>query len=219
RYLVWVLAMAVLVTGPVVAVRSYAGTAFDATHIPERYGLFTLIVIGESIVAVSTGTAGAGWSLVTALAAAGGFGLAACLWWLYSDYVRSPALSREHLLPAFTWGYGQLFIFAGIAAAAAGVQLAIEGAAAGRALTGAESVILGGGLTAYLLAPALTPAVTVRHPDAVLAGRLAAAGVTAALALLGPALPPLLLLGLFLATFVGLTLYETALAGRSIHPA
>ncbi|HEX6130629.1 MAG TPA: low temperature requirement protein A, partial [Actinomycetota bacterium] len=41
RYWVWVVAMAVLLAGPVVAVRAYAGQPFDSKHIPERYGLFT----------------------------------------------------------------------------------------------------------------------------------------------------------------------------------
>src|SRR5262245_4163289 len=106
RYAVWALAMLVLMTGPVLAVRAYAGQAYDAGHIPERYGLFTLIVLGESVVAVSAGAADAGWSAPVALAAGAGFGLAAAVWWLYFGFVGAGALSRARLLPAFTWGTG-----------------------------------------------------------------------------------------------------------------
>src|SRR5262245_50069943 len=120
--------MLVLMAGPVLAVRAYAGRASDADHIPERYGLFTLIVLGESVVAVAAGAADAGWSVRVALAAAAGFGLAAAVWWLYLGFVGAAALSRTRLLPAFAWGYGHLCIFAGIAAAAVGVALAIEAA-------------------------------------------------------------------------------------------
>lgn len=51
----WAGAMVVLLTTPVLAVRALAEQAYDPAHIPERYGLFTLIVLGESIVVVTAG--------------------------------------------------------------------------------------------------------------------------------------------------------------------
>jgi low temperature requirement protein LtrA len=217
RYGVWALAMLALMTGPVLAVRAYPGQAYDAGHIPERYGLFTLIVLGESVVAVSAGTADAGWSVPVALAAGTGFGLAAAVWWLYFSFVSAGALSRARLLAAFTWGYGQLCIFAGIAAAAVGVELAIEGAAEHHGLTAVGAVILCGGIAAFLLAISAIHAVTVRGGDAVLAARLAAAGVAAALAVAGSGLDPVLLLGLLVAALVVLTLFEMRVAAYGRH--
>ena len=217
RYAVWALAMLVLMAGPVLAVRSYAGQAYDSGHIPERYGLFTLIVLGESVVAVSAGAAEAGWSGPVALAAVVGFALAAAVWWLYFSFVGAGALKRTRLLAAFVWGYGQLFIFAGIAAAAVGVELALEGAAAHRGLTAAGAAVLGGGITAFLLAISAIHAATVRGGDAVLAARLVAAGAAAALIPAGPALDPVLLLGLLVAVLIGLTLVEMRLAARGRH--
>jgi low temperature requirement protein LtrA len=155
-------------TGPVLAVRAYAGQAYDSGHIAERYGLFTLIVLGESGVAVSAGAGDAGWSLPVALAALEGFGLAAAVWWISFSFVGSRALSRGHLRSAFTWGYGHLLVFAGIAAAAVGVELAIEGAAAHHALTATGAALLGGGIAAFLLAIGAIYAVTARGGDAVL---------------------------------------------------
>lgn len=219
RYGVWALATLILMTSPVLAVRSYSGQPYDAMHIPERYGLFTLIVLGESIVAVSAGTADAGWSPATALTAGAGFGLAACVWWLYFDFVRSTALDRERLLPSFVWGYGQLFIFAGIAAAAVGVELALEAVAEAHAVTAGGAAVLGGGITSYLLAISLIHAVTVRSWDGVVTARLGAAVATVVLASAGPALSPVLLLWLHLAILLGLTGYEMALAAREAHSA
>ena len=171
----------------------------------------------SSVVAVSAGAGDAGWSAPVALAAAAGFGLAAAVWWLSFSFVGAGALSRAHLLPAFVWGYGQLFIFAGIAAAAVGVELAIEGAAEQHHLSATGAAILGGGITAFLLALSAIQAVTVRGGDAVLAARLTAAGATVGLALAGPGLAPVLLLGLLVAVLVALTLFEMRAEARGRH--
>jgi hypothetical protein len=98
-----------------------------------------------------------------------------------------------------------------------GVELALEGAAAHHGLTATGAAVLGGGLSAFLLAIAAIHAVTVRGGDAVLGARLAAAGATAALALAGPGLEPVLLLGLLLAVLVALTLFELRTAARGRH--
>ena len=53
RYWVWAVAVAELMIAPVFAVRAYEGQPFDSRHIPERYGLFTIIVLGEGVVVVT----------------------------------------------------------------------------------------------------------------------------------------------------------------------
>ena len=53
RYWVWAIALLVLMAAPAFAVRAYEGQPFDSRHIPERYGLFTIIVLGESVVVVA----------------------------------------------------------------------------------------------------------------------------------------------------------------------
>jgi hypothetical protein len=54
-----------------------------ASHIPERFALFTIIVLGESAVAVALGLADSDWELSSAAGAALGFLAVACLWWTY----------------------------------------------------------------------------------------------------------------------------------------
>ena len=56
-----------------------------ASHIPERFALFTIIVSGESVVAIALGTAGSNWQTSSAAAAGLGFLAVACLWWIYFD--------------------------------------------------------------------------------------------------------------------------------------
>src|SRR5262245_43392302 len=55
RYWLWGLAFFVDFGTPWVAVRHSAAAPPDAAHLPERFGLFTLILLGESVVAVMQG--------------------------------------------------------------------------------------------------------------------------------------------------------------------
>ncbi len=81
-----------------------------------------------------------------------GFGIAAAIWWSYFETVSSSSLSRERIWASFLWGYGHLFGFAGIAAAAVGVELAIEAGAAGdHGLSLAARLMLCAGAAAFLL--------------------------------------------------------------------
>jgi low temperature requirement protein LtrA len=218
RYVVWALGMFVLMSTPVLAVRSYAGRAFDPMHIPERYGLFTLIVLGESIVAVVAGTASISIVGLPAFVGAAGFVLAACVWWIYFDFVKAAGLRRENLFSAFTWGYGHLLIFAGIAAAAVGVEFAIEAAAHDDRLGGAERAALCGGLAAFLLAISAIHAITTQRWDATLGGRLAAAVGVAMVGVVGAAFSAPLVIGVLMLVFLGLLTSEIARARFAERP-
>jgi low temperature requirement protein LtrA len=179
----WALGMGVLMTGPVVAVRSFAGIGFNHAHITERYGLFTIIVLGESIVVAAAGISELGSETPVLIAAAVGFGLAACIWWIYFDFVGSSALSRDTLLSSFVWGYGHMLVFSGIAAAAVGVELVVEAASAGEPFSGEHRWVLALGLVASLTAITAIHLITVREWDAVASSRAAAALVLVALAI------------------------------------
>ena len=99
---------------------------FHPEHIEERYGLFTIIVLGESILAASVGIRQIATEGVTAgliVIAIGGLLLAFGAWWLYFDH-------PGHLTPsprvAFRWGYIHVVVFASLAALGAGVYTAAE---------------------------------------------------------------------------------------------
>jgi len=103
-------------------------TAWHPGHIAERYSLFTLIVLGESVLSgsVAMGAAvgpdshiGAVWGI-----ALGGLLLVFSMWWKYF------ARSAEDLLTssrqAFVWGYGHLVVYASAAAVGAGIAVAVD---------------------------------------------------------------------------------------------
>jgi low temperature requirement protein LtrA len=104
-------------------------TAWHPHHIAERYGLFTIILLGESVLAASRGVQGAleadrtGGPFV--VIAGCGLVLLFALWWLYFLTEAGEALSdRPHR--SFLWGYGHYGIFAALAALGAGLEVAVE---------------------------------------------------------------------------------------------
>ena len=55
RFAVWAIAFAIDLGTPWLAVRHNVEVPPDASHLPERFGLFTLILLGESVVALMRG--------------------------------------------------------------------------------------------------------------------------------------------------------------------
>lgn len=109
------------------AVAGATGQCFHAGHIAERYSLFTIIVIGESILAATVavqGAFGTGISLPLLVIGASVLVSAFAVWWLYFDFVDSRALEMGNRA-AFAWGYGHLLVFASIGAMGAGAQVAV----------------------------------------------------------------------------------------------
>jgi len=194
-------------------VRALAVRAFDGSHIPERYGLFTLIVLGESIVAVAAGTGEAGWKPGSTLTAVMCFAIAACVWWTYFNHAETALLARGRVT-AFVWGYGHLLVFASIAAAGAGTELAIESEVAGHAMAGVTRGILCGGVAVYFLAVSAIHLFEQRSlRDDVLIVRLAAAAIATVLGVAGGQVRPPILAALLLVPVLALTVYESVRSG------
>jgi low temperature requirement protein LtrA len=103
-------------------------TTWHPRHITERYGLFTIIVLGETILAstVAMQTAfDAGFANAELVSIAiGALVIVFSMWWLYFD-VEENRLLRT-LPGAFAYGYGHLPVFASAAAVGAGVQVIVE---------------------------------------------------------------------------------------------
>ncbi|MGN9811375.1 low temperature requirement protein A [Micromonospora sp. BQ11] len=176
-------------------------TPWHPQHITERYGLFTLIVLGEAVLATSlavqagldVGDRGL-WSLAGA-----GAVIVFALWWLYFD---RPVEAPDRLTSTLIWGYGHYLIFAAVAAVGAGLAVAVDherhighisGVTSGYAVSVPVAVYL---LTVWVLhiRPQHRGAVVVAFP------------VVALLVLLAPLGPvPVHLIALLLFTLVALT--------------
>ncbi|SBW27115.1 hypothetical protein FDG2_5178 [Candidatus Protofrankia californiensis] len=116
---------------PVWAERAHA-TTWHPRHIAERYGLFTIIVLGETILA-ATAAVQAGLDAEHAYAASDGLTALAVsalfvvfsMWWLYFDHPAHRFLSGTNR-NAFLWGYGHYLIFSSAAAVGAGLAVAVD---------------------------------------------------------------------------------------------
>ena len=114
-------------------------TSWHPGHIVERYGLFTIIVLGESILAASLAIQTAldeGRSLADlASVAGGGLLIVFAMWWIYFDLPTAQVMgtARAHFgdspRGAFIWGYSHLVVFASAAAVGAGLAGAVDHAA------------------------------------------------------------------------------------------
>jgi low temperature requirement protein LtrA len=104
-------------------------TPWHPHHIAERYGLFTIIVLGESVLAATTAVVASrtegGATVELAIIAVSSLVLLFSLWWLYFLEPAAPHL-EEHRELGFLWGYGHFVVFAALAAVGAGLEVAAE---------------------------------------------------------------------------------------------
>jgi len=108
----------------------YAGIAFDLAvpllgrarlkalpvephHLPERFALLAIIVLGESVVNLSISLEGSSWNSSMITAGLAGFAIIAALWWVYFDITEAAVIGKTqgagHAII-----YGHLFIYAGL---------------------------------------------------------------------------------------------------------
>jgi low temperature requirement protein LtrA len=93
----------------------------STSHLPERFGLFTIIVLGESVVGVIIMVAGKHHlSLTTAVQVGLGIIMAFCIWWMYFDFIVSKKTIPKIGLIALR-GYLHLPLVIGITAIGASV--------------------------------------------------------------------------------------------------
>ncbi|MFJ9391980.1 low temperature requirement protein A [Nocardioides sp. NPDC101246] len=113
--------------GPFIAERRFGGTPWHASHIAERYGLLTIITLGEGVIGtvavMSAFVQEQGWSLNAILLITAGIGLTFGQWWTYFTIPWAIMLER-HRDRSFLWGYGHILIFAAIAATGGGLHVA-----------------------------------------------------------------------------------------------
>jgi low temperature requirement protein LtrA len=112
---------------PVWAERA-ASTTWHPHHIAERYGLFTLIVLGEcvlaSTLAIQSALDGDAALADLATTAAGGLLTVFGMWWLY--FAKEAHEFLTSLRAAIVWGYGHYLIFASAAAVGAGLAVNVD---------------------------------------------------------------------------------------------
>jgi len=179
-------------------------------HIPERFGLLIIIVLGEGVLGVVLGTAEVSWTVLSGGIAFAGFLAGASIWWLYFDFLDGAAVVTRNVRSGITFVYAHYFVAAGIAALGVGVKLAIFSVEPGPRydrvgwVAAAGTALCMAGLAAIQLA---TPPALV---DADVVVRLVTAAVAGLLAGLAELLAPAVILWLLAAALVAQVVLELA---------
>ncbi|MCW2684712.1 MAG: low temperature requirement, partial [Blastococcus sp.] len=161
-FALWGAAVLVEALVPLVATRHSADVPLHVEHLPERFALFVILVLGESVAGIAHGLSDATWTPSAIPVAVLSFVLAAALWWSYFDLAGARAKrllnevggeqgDRSHDVYVF----GQLPLTLTLATIGAGVELAVVQSGEGEVPAGTR-LLLAGGVAGYLVSMTLT---------------------------------------------------------------
>lgn len=212
----WALALFLDMAGPYFF--GTAGWRLVPEHFAERHGLIIIIALGESIVAIGVGAAGA-LSLGIGTAAVLGVALAAAMWWIYFDVVAIVSARRlvdaevgvaQNAMARDSYSYLHLMMVAGTVLVALGLKKTIGHF--DEHLGAEPAFALLGGIALYLLGHV---AFRYRHIHTVNRRRLGMAIVLLLLVPVGMELPALATLALANLLIWALIAYETRSYGEA----
>ena len=163
-FALWGAAVLVEALVPLLATRVDADVPLHVEHLPERFALFVILVLGESIAGIAHGLSDAKWTASAVLVGVLSFVLAAALWWSYFDLAgaRAKRLLNEHggeqnKHAHDVYVFGQLPLTLALATVGAGIELAVVQSGAGEVPVGTR-LLLSGGVAVYLASVVLTDA-------------------------------------------------------------
>lgn len=121
------LMVGVELAGPWLVERRKGSPPWHAHHIAERYGLLTIIALGEGVVgtvaSLTAEVTAEGWTVGAVLVAVAGIGLTFGMWWIYF-VVPSSVLLHARRTVAIRFGYTHILVFCSIVATGAGLHAA-----------------------------------------------------------------------------------------------
>jgi low temperature requirement protein LtrA len=222
RVTLWILALVVDYSAPLVlywvpARPRLSGATWEVgtEHFAERFQLFIIVALGESIVITGATTSELDLNRPTILAFGVAFLISASLWWLYFSVVAR--IVQQHLEVAQdrtmvardAYTYLHVVIVAGIILSAVGDELVI--AHPTETLHGPELVAVVAGPALYLLAHV---ALRLRMTGTISVRRLTAAVACVAVGFIGPHVSALFLSTLLLGVLIAVIAAEQLAAAR-----
>jgi low temperature requirement protein LtrA len=215
---IWVLALALDMGGPFLI--GTEGWKLVPGHFAERHGLVVIIALGESIVAIGVGAAGA-LDLGIGTAAVLGVALTAAMWWTYFDVVAIVSGRRlvdaepgraQNALARDSYSYIHLIMIAGIVMVALGMKKTIGHFDDHLATVPAFALL--GGVACYLLG---LVAFRYRHVRTINRQKLLLAVVLLALVPIATQVPALVALAIPNLLVWAMIAYETRMYGEGRH--
>ena len=122
RFVMWGIGLLFDLVTPLATLQIQRGLpSYSTSHLPERFGLFTIIVLGESVAGALRGAAEShAFALQPMLAGVFGLAIAFALWWLYFDNIMGHPV-RPGLFSTASRTYLHLPLLMGITAIGAGI--------------------------------------------------------------------------------------------------
>jgi low temperature requirement protein LtrA len=158
RFVLWAVALAIDLATPYIMRKEQARVPLDVSHLPERFGLFTILVLGESIAATVVGLSGHEWDGASTATAVLAMVLITAVWWLYFDNVEGLVVrrdpTRERNWRPTVWIYSHFGLAAGLGVVAVGLEHSIS--EAGHELSSFHRWLLVGGVAVVVTFLGLT---------------------------------------------------------------
>jgi low temperature requirement protein LtrA len=105
--------------------RAYARMPLSRSHFPERVGLFTIIVLGESVAGVVAGLADQNLRSTATITAALGLLVSFGLWWVYFANLEGGVLKGLGRWSVVFWVYSHLPLMMALTALGVGIDHAV----------------------------------------------------------------------------------------------
>ena len=132
RFALWAAGVLLDCAAPWLLRKTLATLPPDSAHLPERYGLFTIILLGEFVASVMRGMeAQEAWPLLAFSSAVGGFCIAFVCWWFYFEHCKAAepgAISTDRARGKLhAWLYLHLPMYLSLVVIGVGIEHNVEG--------------------------------------------------------------------------------------------
>ncbi|MEP6559960.1 MAG: low temperature requirement protein A [Nakamurella sp.] len=175
RYVLWAAGVTVAAVGPIVATLRANTLPLHIEHLPERFGLLVILVLGEAVRDCVTGVYDANWSSPSVLVGVAGFAVAGGMWWIYFDVTATRSTDSLEQVDQDAGGpggagtddrhdlfiYGHLPLTIGVVMAGVGTEDLILHTDA--AIPSAAGWVLAGGFALFITGAALIVGGTTRR--------------------------------------------------------
>ena len=213
RFAVWTAALAADAAGGLGMLAPKQQVPLNPWHLAERFQLFVLIVLGESVARLISAASLRPWSVPLAVVLTAATVTLATLWWAWVRSADQRALDRPQAIAWFA--AVNLPTVAGIAAASAGLHVAVLAADGATTIGIGPRAALYGGVSVCLLATAVMPSGTMT--GLARATRLVTSAAAMGLVFMGAiVLPVYLVPALTVALALGLAVESLATFGAGV---
>jgi low temperature requirement protein LtrA len=126
RFVLWGIGLVIDFATPITVGRLHSQFAPHISHLPERMGLFTIIVLGESVMEVITGASDMEFDIYSILILSLGLSIPFSSWWLYFDSVDGAAIravrEKGKIGVYSLWLYGHFPLVVAITSVGIGIR-------------------------------------------------------------------------------------------------